>query len=58
MRVEGDPDGLHAARPYLPMLRTRLAEKHPRLAIDTDVRVGDAAFGIEQMVANTKPRLS
>ena len=57
VRVEGGPDGLHAARPYLPMLRTRLAEKHPRLVIDTDVRVGDAAFGIEQMVAEHEAAL-
>ncbi len=55
--VEEDPAGLHAARPYLPMVRTRLAEKHPQLAIDTDVRVGDAAFGIEQMVAQHEAAL-
>jgi len=39
------------------MVRTRLAEKHPQLAIDTDVRIGDAAFGIEQMVAQHEAAL-
>jgi len=55
--VEEDPAGLDAAQPYLSMVRTRLAEKFPQLAIDTDVRVGDAAFGIEQMVAQHEAAL-
>jgi len=55
--VEEDPAGLHADRPYLPMVRTRLAEKYPQLAIDTDMRVGDAAFGVEQMVAQHEAAL-
>jgi nucleotide-binding universal stress UspA family protein len=54
--VQEDPAGLQAARPYLPMVSARLAEKHPQLAIDTDVRVGDVAFGIEQMVAQHEAR--
>ena len=53
-------DGLtdvHATLRYLPLVKTRLAEKYPRLSIDTDVRVGEAADGIEQMVAQHEAAL-
>ena len=40
--VEEDPAGLHAALQYLPIVKTQLAETHPRLIVDTDVRIGEA----------------
>jgi nucleotide-binding universal stress UspA family protein len=51
VRVEDDPARLAAAMEYLPLAQARLAANHPGLPIVTDIRVGDAAYGIEEALA-------
>ena len=51
VRVEDDPARLGAAMEYLPLAQARLAANHPGLPIVTDIRVGDAAYGIEEALA-------
>jgi nucleotide-binding universal stress UspA family protein len=38
-------------------VQARVAELHPELPIDTDVRVGEAAYGIEEAVAQYEAAL-
>jgi nucleotide-binding universal stress UspA family protein len=51
VRVEDHPTAIHAMLEYLPRVLARVAEQHPELPIETDVRVGEAAYGIEEAVA-------
>ena len=51
VRVEDNPTAIHAMLEYLPRVLARVAEQHPGLPIETDVRVGEAAYGIEEAVA-------
>ncbi|HLZ28122.1 MAG TPA: universal stress protein [Chloroflexota bacterium] len=51
VRVEDHPTAIHAMLEYLPRALDRVAEHHPDLPIKTDVRLGEAAYGIEEAVA-------
>ncbi len=51
VRVEDDPAGVGRALGYLPLVQARLAAKYPSVPVDTDVRLGEAAYGIEEALA-------
>ena len=57
VRVEDDPSDVGAAMTYLPLAQARLAGNHPTLSIDTDIRVGDASYGIEEAVVQREAAL-
>jgi len=57
VRVGNDPADIGAAMEYLPLARARLAANHPGLTIDTDIRVGDAACGIDEAVIQREAAL-
>jgi nucleotide-binding universal stress UspA family protein len=51
VRVEDDPRSIADALQYLPRVQERVAAQHPRLVVDSDIRVGEPALGIEEAVA-------
>jgi len=57
VRVEDEPSDVGAALQYLPLAQARLVAAHPTLSIDTDIRVGDASYGIEEALAQRQAAL-
>jgi nucleotide-binding universal stress UspA family protein len=49
--VATEPATVPSALEYLTQIKARVTELHPELSVDSDLRVGDAAFGIEEAVA-------
>jgi nucleotide-binding universal stress UspA family protein len=57
VRAEDEPAAIGAALDYLPRAQALVSAQHPTLTVDTDVRIGEAVYGIAEAVVQNQAAL-